>query len=111
MLPYTWQEGTYKKLYETHFPSKLPEYLSLGMPVVVIGPDYATGVIWALENSDSVIAISERNEEHWQNELTKLKNDGYFRVELGRKALEKKNQFFSPEVIQKDFLNFINTFS
>ena len=108
ILPYTWIEGTYKKLYETHFPSKLPEYLSLGMPVIVIGPKYATGVIWAMENHNDVVSISERNQEEWYTKLKKLIIDAEYRVALGKNSLIKRDHFFEPKLIQEQFLNYIN---
>ena len=47
ILPYSWDDW-HRVLYSTHFPSKLPEYLALGMPVVISGPAYAAGVAWGL---------------------------------------------------------------
>lgn len=47
ILPYMNPAGSNELLYRTHFPSKLTEYLALGMPVVVSGPEEATGVRWA----------------------------------------------------------------
>jgi len=47
ILPYLNPAGPYELLYRTHFPSKLTEYLALGIPVIVSGPDFATGVRWA----------------------------------------------------------------
>lgn len=44
ILPYSNPAGDNEMLYRTHFPSKLTEYLGLGMPVVVSGPEFATGV-------------------------------------------------------------------
>ena len=46
-LPYPDLGGKMERLYRHHFPSKLPEYLALGMPLVVTGPAYATGMRWA----------------------------------------------------------------
>jgi glycosyltransferase involved in cell wall biosynthesis len=48
ILPYSNPAESSELLYRTHFPSKLTEYLALGMPVVVSGPEFATGVRWAL---------------------------------------------------------------
>jgi hypothetical protein len=48
ILPYMNPAGSNELLYQTHFPSKLTEYLALGMPVIVSGPEEATGVRWAL---------------------------------------------------------------
>ena len=50
ILPYS-KEVKYKKLYETHFPSKLVDYYSLGMPVIVTGPEYATGYQYNKKNN------------------------------------------------------------
>lgn len=47
ILPYSNPAGGNELLYRTHFPSKLTEYLALGMPVIVSGPEFATGVQWA----------------------------------------------------------------
>lgn len=44
ILPYSNPAGDNELLYRTHFPSKLTEYMALGMPVVVSGPEFATGV-------------------------------------------------------------------
>lgn len=49
ILPYSNPAGPHELLYRTHFPSKLTEYLALGMPVIVSGPRFATGVRWACE--------------------------------------------------------------
>jgi glycosyltransferase involved in cell wall biosynthesis len=47
ILPYMNPAGSNRLLYRTHFPSKLPEYLALGMPVIVSGPEFATGLRYA----------------------------------------------------------------
>lgn len=47
ILPYSNPAGPHELLYRTHFPSKLTEYLALGMPVIVSGPEFATGVRYA----------------------------------------------------------------
>lgn len=46
LLPYLDPPGTYERLYSTHFPSKLSDYLQTGLPILVIGPDIATGTNW-----------------------------------------------------------------
>ena len=57
ILPYCRPEHGHEQLYRTHFPSKLPEYLALGMPVIVTGPSYATGMQWANENKAACICV------------------------------------------------------
>jgi len=46
ILPYS-SKQCFKALYTTHFPSKIPEYVLLGMPIIIIGPEYANGLKWA----------------------------------------------------------------
>jgi len=43
-----------ERMYSIHFPSKLPEYLALGMPIVMVGPECATGVRWAIKNPQAI---------------------------------------------------------
>jgi glycosyltransferase involved in cell wall biosynthesis len=45
-LPYLNPAGENERLYRTHFPSKLCDYLQAGMAVWVTGPEFATGVRW-----------------------------------------------------------------
>jgi glycosyltransferase involved in cell wall biosynthesis len=46
ILPYS-SDQRFKELYSTHFPSKIAEYVSLGMPIIIVGPEYANGLKWA----------------------------------------------------------------
>jgi glycosyltransferase involved in cell wall biosynthesis len=57
-LPYPDPAGAMEALYRHHFPSKLPEYLALGLPVIVTGPDYATGLRWARANPTAVASTA-----------------------------------------------------
>ena len=107
ILPYSF-EIKFKKLYETHFPSKLIDYLSLGMPVIVVGPKYATGLIWACENVDAVIAISTLEKDVFKYCIQKLIDDPNLRYELSKKALIKRNVFFRNELTKEQLLNLFN---
>lgn len=107
ILPYSWLLK-HKKLYSTHFPSKLPEYLSLGMPVIIVGPNWATGVKWGIANNDSVLLLLEENKSEWKSILEKLRIEKNFRKMLSLKALEKKESDFNPEKIKAQFYHLIN---
>jgi len=50
-LPYLDPAGSYERLYSTHFPSKLVDYIAAGMPVWVSGPECATGLKWWRQQS------------------------------------------------------------
>jgi hypothetical protein len=91
ILPYSC-EARFRKLYETHFPSKLPEYLLLGIPTIIIGPSYATGVVWGISNKERVYVISEGDGKVLSDELINLKNDASLRISLSHLAEKAMNR-------------------
>jgi glycosyltransferase involved in cell wall biosynthesis len=106
ILPYAWEAETDSTdLYRTHFPSKLPEYLALGMPVIVMGPDYATGVRWAVRNADSVLTLTKNDPASWQERLESLRQSPDERVRLAKAALVVGQRDFNPADIRGKFLN------
>lgn len=58
ILPYTTNAG-FKKVYSTHFPSKLPEYLALEIPIIVYGPKYATGIKFAQKHPENFLFAND----------------------------------------------------
>lgn len=63
ILPYS-EEEKFEKLYRTHFPSKLPEYIKLHMPVIINGPSYANGMIYGfskkgLSTSQNLVELNK----------------------------------------------------
>ncbi|MCX7593414.1 MAG: glycosyltransferase [Fischerella sp.] len=107
VLPYAWSENQYQDLYKTHFPSKLSEYLALGMPVWIVGPEYATGVRWGLQNSDSVLTTTVNHITAWTDALKQLKESSYLRETLSLGAVVAGKRDFDPETISKQFLTSI----
>jgi glycosyltransferase involved in cell wall biosynthesis len=106
ILPYAWQDAsTPLELYRTHFPSKLPEYLALGMPVIVMGPEYATGVRWALRNTDAVMAIIDDEPAKWLEAIEGLRASPERRINLARCAPVVGDRDFEPTSIREKFLN------
>lgn len=75
ILPYMNPAEGNESLYRTHFPSKLTEYLALGMPVIVSGPEFATGVRYA-RGAEAVAPqkIEERRSEMGE-ESSRLENE------------------------------------
>lgn len=102
LLPYAWQDPS-SELYRTHFPSKLPEYLALGMPVIVMGPDYATGVKWALRNVDAVLALTDDEPMRWLAAMEDLRTSPKLRVALACGALVAVRRDFDPISILERF--------
>ncbi|MEJ7827181.1 MAG: hypothetical protein WKF91_03270 [Segetibacter sp.] len=107
ILPYYFQYGTKEtSVYSTHFPTKLSEYLTLGMPVIVIGPDWATGIKWAKAHPNAVLFSTQEDDHELISIFDKLKADAAFRLKYSLNPVEAKEEF-SPPVIKKQFLNYI----
>jgi glycosyltransferase involved in cell wall biosynthesis len=107
ILPYGEPEHGHQQLYRTHFPSKLPEYLALGMPVVITGPDYATGMVWAKAHPDACLRISNHDGEMIGSSLQRLRNDPGLRRGLSMGALNAAREEFDPEETKKRFVSAI----
>jgi glycosyltransferase involved in cell wall biosynthesis len=107
ILPYYFHYGTKEtSVYSTHFPTKLSEYLTLGMPVIVIGPEWATGVKWAKAHADAVLTSTKEEEDKLMSILDNLTTDASFRLKYSLNPLKAKEEF-SPSVIKKQFLDYI----
>ena len=100
ILPYSF-DLQFKKLYETHFPSKLCEYLSLGMPVIIAGPSYATGVIWGLKNPKSVITTTDKSLQHLQQQIQQLTQSIDFRNEYSSNTRLLLKEFSTQNIKSK----------
>ena len=103
ILPYAGPEHGHATLYETHFPSKLPEYLALGMPVIITGPAYATGVQWGLGHPDACIVVANEAPETWRPVLARLSTQAHYRCELAENARAAANGEFDPDQIETFF--------
>jgi glycosyltransferase involved in cell wall biosynthesis len=103
ILPYPNPAGVMEKLYRYHFPSKLPEYLSLGMPVIVTGPAYATGVAWALRSPGSSAVWTDPGHAAFVRELTELRENAEMRTKLAANGAKAGAAAFDPSRIQSEF--------
>ncbi|MBX3749535.1 MAG: glycosyltransferase [Opitutaceae bacterium] len=102
-LPYPSPALEFERLYRYHFPSKLPEYLALGLPVLVSGPAYATGVRWAIRHSGAVVARADPAPEDLAALFRELTADGESRHRLAAGGWEAGQQDFDPARIVHDF--------
>ncbi|MEO8276036.1 MAG: hypothetical protein ABI639_07435 [Thermoanaerobaculia bacterium] len=104
ILPYPNPAGRMERLYRHHFPSKLTEYLGLGMPVIVTGPEYCAGVSWASRWPDSALVWSGSDPKELGVELARLRDQAERRVALAKGALTSGNAEFDPNRIKEEFL-------
>jgi glycosyltransferase involved in cell wall biosynthesis len=104
ILPY--QFGAEKMLddsYRIHFPSKLTEYTSLRVPIILLGPAWATGVRWGLRNPGAAMTLTDDNPQAWRSALLELKNSPALRTQLAGEALAAGRRDFDPEQIRHAF--------
>jgi len=105
ILPYPESPGHLERLYRHHFPSKLPEYLALGMPVIVTGPEYATGVKWAQRNPNAAAVWISSDLSVFVEILRSLRNFPEQRVALAKSGYEIGMRDFEPNAIRSQFMD------
>jgi len=88
------------RLYRTHFPTKLSEYTWLGMPMVTVGPDYATGVIWGLEHPEAAVVETRPDLASLATMLGALRMDQEKRGRMADAAAVAARTEFDPESIR-----------
>lgn len=107
LLPYYWPDSGAGSIHTTSFPSKLPEYLALGMPVFIVGPPTALGVKWALQHPGAALVNTEDNSTAWAHDLIQLRESAALRESLSQGALAAGARDFDPLKIRRQFLRHI----
>jgi glycosyltransferase involved in cell wall biosynthesis len=101
-LPYG-HDAHHRLLYETHFPSKLTEYMALGMPVLISGPRQATGVKWGMAHPAAALTLADDSVDDLVRAVTRLRDDAAFRTSLASASVGGGREF-EPEAIRRVFL-------
>lgn len=102
ILPYP-GGGWLENVFRTHFPTKLSEYLWQAMPVIITGPEYATGLRWGLEHPTACLALVEPQPAELAQQLLRLRDNREEREQLGRAAVQVARREFDPVVIRQAF--------
>lgn len=93
LLPYLNPAGSHAQQYRTHFPSKLGDCLSLGLPLLVTGPDFASGLSWCREQGELAYLISDPAPAAFKAALRSFRDDADLRVKLATRAQAGANAF------------------
>lgn len=104
ILPYPHTHGRMEMLYSYHFPSKLPEYLAIGLPVIITGPEYATGVRWGLRHPSAVLTCAKPDLGLHIELLNRLRSDASLRASLAEAGWCAGLEDFDPNVIKNKLL-------
>ena len=101
IIPYS-SETSFKNLYTTHFPSKLPEYIKLGLPIIINGPDYCNGKLWSNKYPRAILSCNTGNLFETLTDLLA----GSFRMHLVEEILKIKD--FENQVAREKLLYHLN---
>jgi glycosyltransferase involved in cell wall biosynthesis len=102
LLPYAFR-GEILDVYRTHFPTKLSEYCWTGLPIVVTGPDVATGLRWAQKHPEAALTATAPMPDILVPLLDRLRDDCDLRVQLAAGAARAARDEFDPGRIQGQF--------
>lgn len=87
LQPYLNPPGPHELQYRTHFPSKLGDALSLGLPLLVTGPEYASGLAWCVEHDRCALTVTDPGEAALVAALRELKENHALRQDLATRAV------------------------
>lgn len=93
LQPYLNPSGQHERQYRTHFPSKLGDCLSLGLPLLVTGPDYASGAAWCREQGDVACLVADPAPGAIRQAFVRLRDDAALRVRLATRAQQAAEAF------------------
>src|SRR5262249_54587562 len=106
ILPYAFS-GTITRVYRTHFPSKLSEYCWMGVPILIVGPEDATGVRWGQRHPGAALVATSPDLQRLAPLLEKLLSDGSLRASLASRAAALARIEFDPIKIRRQFLGLL----
>lgn len=85
-----------------NLPSKLVEYTSVGLPILVWGPPDSSPVLWAEEHPGAALIIQDETRQSIDAAVTKL-HDKEMRQTLAHRAMEVGLAQFSPDAVRAVF--------
>jgi hypothetical protein len=106
LQPYAF-DGAMDRVYRTHFPTKLSEYCWAGMPILVTGPAFATGVGWAGRHPDAAQASTSPAPEVLGPVLERIRTDSGLRETMARGAATAAREEFDPVLIRQTFVHLL----
>ena len=83
---------------EVSFPSKLTDYTAVGLPLLIIGPEYCSAVRWARANPAVAEVVVTDHAEALTTAVNRLAINPAYRISLATAALAAGEQYFSAMV-------------
>jgi hypothetical protein len=103
IMPYAFS-GTITRVYRTHFPTKLSEYCWMGVPILIVGPEYATGVRWGQRHPEVALTSTSPDSQALAPLLDKLRSDKLLRASLASGGAALARTEFEPINIRRRFI-------
>jgi hypothetical protein len=103
LLPYAFS-GEYLRLYRTHFPTKLSEYCWTGMPMLLSGPEFATGIRWGLRHPEAALVAIDPSATVGAPILSRLRDDPALRHRLAAGSAALARTDFDPVLVRRQFI-------
>lgn len=86
---------SFREFASTGFPSKLADYMAVGVPILLAAPAYASVTCWAQKHADSVLAVNGDTAETYTDALESLAAQPLLRARLAEQAQEVCRREFS----------------
>jgi len=108
LIPYRNPPGKHWLQYQTHFPSKLVDMLCVDMPIVMTGPDIASGIVWLKQHPYAGLCITTTDETQIANAIGKLGDDSTLRNSFA-KSRARLLSAFDPIENERRFSEILST--
>jgi hypothetical protein len=80
---------------EISFPSKLTDYTSAGLPLLIYGPEYCSAIQWGKDNPGVAELVVQEGETKLMEALQRLQSDPQHRLALAKNAIAIGRRYFS----------------
>jgi glycosyltransferase involved in cell wall biosynthesis len=107
-LPYSF-DNPYPDIIRTASPSKLPEYLAAGRPILYYGPEYSY-VKWYFDKTKAALCVTRPERNDLLKALRYLRDGDGIRNEIARNAVEAAKVHKSETVANSVWQTFIKVF-
>ncbi len=102
-VPMSFEPGDRPNM-EVSFPSKLCEYASVGLPLLIQGPAYCSAIQWSLKYAGVAESLNSTDRQPLDSTLARLLAPDH-RSRLGAEVLRVGNDLFSPPAVRRVFRN------
>jgi hypothetical protein len=89
------------------FPSKLTDYTAIGVPILIWGPPYSSGIRWAQDNPGAAETIEVDDDTALTTAIKNLAVDPDLRQRLATRAMEVGQAQFSRKAITQQFFRIV----